>query len=556
MIDFRSEENIDFIVQYNPAIRQLIRNTPYIQLCKVLEGQYAIIYVPKVNIPDFFRLIDGNLLSFIPPIQGLLGTVDLEASGILAVQNQPYLNLKGQGILLGFVDTGIDYTKEAFRYADGSTRIVSIWDQTIDGAPPTDYCYGAEYTGDDINAALHSEDPYSIVPHRDDVGHGTFLASVAGGREGEDVIGAAPFAELLIVKLAAAKQFYRDYYLIPSFQENAYSASDVMMGLDYLVNKAAELRKPIAICLGVGSNFNGHDGYALYERFISDLALTRDVFVAIAAGNESSARHHTMDAIAENESADIEIYSGEKNNGFMMLILTQNLNRMSVSVTSPLGETVNRIPLEPSFTKETRLRLENTIITVEYYYPLPTTGSQITFVKFKDPTPGIWIVTVYGDYILNGEFHAWLPVTGLVDPDTVFLSPDPYYTVTGPSTAFNATACGAYSAANQSLYVSSSWGPGSVPPQCPDLVAPGVNVTGVYPWGSGAMSGTSVAAAITAGAGALMLQWGVQNNISLNSVNIRAYLTQGCTRRPELDYPNYQWGYGELNLIHTFELMR
>jgi subtilisin family serine protease len=556
MIDFLSEEYIDFTVVYNASARQLIRDNPYVEICKVLEGGYAVIYVPMANLAEFFDAAGGDLPTFLPVIQGLMGIIDLEASGIPEVQSQSYLDLQGQGVLLGFVDTGIDYTSDAFRYEDGSTRIVSIWDQTIHGNPPEGYCYGTEYTQYDINAALYSEYPYSAVPHRDTVGHGTFMASVAGGRENDNTIGAAPAAEFIIVKLTAARIFHRNYFMVPEHQENAYSSGDVMMGLDYLVNKAVELNRPIAISLGLGSNFTGHHGYLVYERYLSNIAAQRDVFVAAAAGNESNAKHHMTANVTDGGSANIEIYSGENEPGFGITIWTYIQDRVSVSVTSPLGETVNRVVPAPGLIKETRLRLENTTVVVEYYYPLTITGGQISVVRFRDPTPGMWTVTVYGDHILNGAFHAWLPITGFVGPETIFLLPNPYHTVTSPATALCSTTCGAYSAINKSLYISSSWGPDRFLTQLPDLVAPGVNVIGVYPWGHGSMSGTSAAAAITAGAGALMLQWGGMNNISLNSINIRAYLIYGCTRRPGFTYPNYQWGYGELNLIRAFEFMR
>jgi subtilisin family serine protease len=92
----------------------------------------------------------------------------------------------------------------------------------------------------------------------------------------------------------------------------------------------------------------------------------------------------------------------------------------------------------------------------------------------------------------------------------------------------------------------------------PDFTAPGVDVGGVYPTGYGKMSGTSVAAAITAGAGALLLQWGIvnQNDISMSTYHIRAYLIRGCSRSETIVYPNQQWGYGSLNLLQTFSRMR
>jgi subtilisin family serine protease len=127
-----------------------------------------------------------------------------------------------------------------------------------------------------------------------------------------------------------------------------------------------------------------------------------------------------------------------------------------------------------------------------------------------------------------------------------------------PATAFGIITCGAYNAGTNSLYINSSWGPTATMALKPDLVAPGVNVGGVYPNGYGTMSGTSAAAAITAGACALMQQWGIvnKNDISMSTYDIKAYLIRGCSRIQTINYPNVQWGYGSLNLIGTFNLMR
>ncbi|MEM5768595.1 MAG: S8 family serine peptidase, partial [Bacillota bacterium] len=108
------------------------------------------------------------------------------------------------------------------------------------------------------------------------------------------------------------------------------------------------------------------------------------------------------------------------------------------------------------------------------------------------------------------------------------------------------------------LYPRTSWGPTREPVLVPDFVAPGVNVSGFTPYGLNVMSGTSMAAAITAGACALFLQWGIvrQHDISMSTNQIRAYLIRGCDKSDEISYPNPQWGYGTLNVLQSFSLMR
>jgi subtilisin family serine protease len=202
--------------------------------------------------------------------------------------------------------------------------------------------------------------------------------------------------------------------------------------------------------------------------------------------------------------------------------------------------------------------LEKSAVNVTYFFPIEGTGGQLTAIKIINATPGIWTVTVYGDIILDGEFHSWLPLTGFISPTVEYLATNPNYTVTVPATMNGAIICGAYNPKTNSLYPASSWGPTRTGQLAPDLVAPGVNVGGYYPYGEGTMDGTSVATAITSGAAALMLQWGIVNNNdpAISSYQIRAYMIRGCDRSENMMYPNNRWGYGSLNLIRSFELMR
>jgi hypothetical protein len=202
--------------------------------------------------------------------------------------------------------------------------------------------------------------------------------------------------------------------------------------------------------------------------------------------------------------------------------------------------------------------LERSRITVSYYYPLEGSGDQVTIVRILDATPGIWTITAYGDIILDGSLNAWLPLTGFVSPTVEFLSSTPYNTITSPANAPGGVHCGAYNSFRNSLYPNSSWGTTRIPLDLPDLVAPGYQVGGFFPTGYGFMNGTSAATAITSGACALMLQWGIVegNDLGFSTPLIRAYLIRGCRRTDVMEYPNPQWGFGALNLLQTFFYMR
>ena len=283
-----------------------VRNNPDVILTQTLGGRYIVGYVNVNNFGSVIRNLGSSFISSSPIVLGTLQHLD--AAGITQVQQQPYLDLSGRGVLIGFVDTGIDYTQQVFRYEDGTSKIQFIYDQTIQGRPPEGFYIGTEYTNAEINEALMSENPYEIVPHRDISGHGTFLASVAAARRTENYSGAAPDAEIIAVKLRKARPYYLQRYLVPDDVEDVFGSTAVMVGVEYILGKARELGRPVAICIGIGSNFGTHDGFSIYEEYLSSVSNIRGVCLCLAAGNESQARHHMEGVIfAKGEQQNIDI---------------------------------------------------------------------------------------------------------------------------------------------------------------------------------------------------------------------------------------------------------
>lgn len=555
----QSPNTIDFIARDPEYIEDFVKEYPNLLFTQTLSGRYAVGYIGKAHYSEMVASLGTGFISNAPILLGILDRPPLDAAGIIPVHNQPYLDLKGGGVLIGFVDTGIDYTREVFRYEDGTSKIRFIYDQTAEGEPPDGFYFGREYTNDQINEALNSKNPFDVVPQRDEAGHGTFLASVAAGREHEDFVGTAPDAEIIAVKLKTACPFYREKYCVPEKQEYVFESSAVMIGMEYILKKARELGRPVVICIGLGSNFGSHDGFSIFEEYLSVVSNRKGVCLCVAAGNESQERHHTTGKLtAEGGTQNIDMRVGERAGNICVSLWNTVADRLSVSIRSPSGELVGRVPAKTGPSTEVKLILENTWVNVEYHFPLEGSGGQLTVIRILDATPGIWTVIVHGDILLNGEYHAWLPMSGFVSPDVEFLSASPYCTVTIPSTAVGVISCGAYNSLNQSLYIQSSWGPSRENAMLPDLAAPGMNIGGYFPYGFGAMSGTSGAAAIASGACALLMQWGVVdgNDSALSTYQIRAYLIRGCVKSAAMDYPNEKWGYGALNLMQTFHLMR
>ena len=257
-----------------------------------LDGAYQMWYFNRDMLPEIN--FGTYTYSAVPKCLTPLSERALDASGILHIRNQPNLALTGQGVLIGIVDSGISFQDAAFRYEDGSSRIVSIWDQTVeDGTPPMDYFYGQEYTQEMINEALTSENPMLTVPENDPVGHGTAVASIAAGSIDPvtGFSGAAPYAELAVVKLKEAKQYLRDFYFIPDGAV-AYQENDVMLGIDYLNRLATARNQPLVLLIALGTNNGTHGGNSYLSNFLDDIGQRRRRVVAVAAGNEANARHH------------------------------------------------------------------------------------------------------------------------------------------------------------------------------------------------------------------------------------------------------------------------
>lgn len=551
-IPFQTE---DFLSQYETLTPQ------------VFGGRLGMVHILRTG------RVNWETLSYAlyPHLFTLLDTTSLEVSGILRFQTQPNLAYKGDHILLGFIDTGIDYTLDAFRHSDGSTRILGIWDQNLPSdTPPFDMGYGTAFTSDDINRALASDDPLSFVPTMDTNGHGTALAGIASGSSDPvgQFTGAAPQSSIAMVKLKPAKQYLRDYYLIPD-DAAAFQETDLMMGLRYLLSLSVIHRLPLVICIGLGSNQGDHNGTTPLERLLDYFVDYQQCYCTVAGGNEAGRAHHYFHQSASDGMEDVaEILVDPQNAGFSLEIWADSLNLYRLSITSPLGEEIPINTLRQGQSLTFPLIAERTILEIRYEIAEYSSGGQLIFIRFLLPTPGIWRMRLVNTGQTAGSFHIWLPITGLISPGTYFLNPNVYTTLTTPSNARSVITVSTYNAYTGSLYIHSSRGFRRDHSINPDLAAPGVEVYApassmgrTQPLLSRYIryTGSSAAAAITAGAIALLINWGMDRapfSLSiLSNRSVKNYLTRGAIRQDDLVYPNQEWGYGILNLYGIFEAL-
>ena len=522
-----------------------------------INDYYTVFYADRRKwTADRERLYEYSYELF-PTLYTTLQTENLEASGILALQNQPVLNLRGQGVLLGFIDTGIDYRNRCFLDNAGKSRILAIWDQTDqNGTPPEGIHYGSVYTKSEINGALSAEQPYETVPTRDISGHGTKLASIAAGSENRETgwIGAAPLSSIAMVKLKPAKRYLKEYFLVPEEAE-AYQENDIMLGVRFLHELAQKESLPLVICLALGSNMGGHTGTSPLSSYLNAIAVRAGRCIILAGGNEANQGHHYYGVMGEGDPyQDVEVRVAEREQGVMMELWSNTLDVFSVSLISPSGEEVPRVTSGQKNWMFDFL-FENTVIYVNFQTLNLFSGDQLIVVRMADPSPGIWRIRVYGERIVDGVYNIWLPVTGFVSSETVFLNSNPDITLTEPGNTETPITTGAYRSSNGSIYMDSGRGFTRNGRIKPDLAAPGVAVAAYGPENRAVnLTGTSAAAAVTAGAAALLLEWGVvrKNRLTMGTLEIKQLLVRGADRSASLLYPNRSWGYGSLNLYQAF----
>lgn len=534
-----------------------------------IEDLYSVLYSNK----NLFPTPDSYFFDYlsVPKLYGLMQGEDAERvfdpnnliiSGITQVQRPP-LSLTGRGTIICIIDTGIDYTNEVFRDADGNSRILAIWDQTIQsGTPPQGFEYGTEYTREQINEALQAEDPYSVVPSRDEIGHGSMMAGVAAGsriNSGYGYQGAAPDADIVVIKLKQCKQYLREFFLIPDGVP-AYQENDIMLAVQYGNGFARTFYRPIVFCLGLGTSYGDHAGSSSLATYLSIIARRRSRAVVVGGGNEGNSAHHFQGNLdnrggaGRENSVPVEVRVGENAVGFILELWGNVPDVYTISVRSPGGETIPPIRLGVQSNITYSFIYERTKITVSGLLVERRSGEELILLRVQDPTPGIWTfqVEAVGE-IHNGEFHLWMPIDAFLNVPCYFLESSPYITLTEPAIAQDIISVSTYDGSNFSFYINSGRGFSRTGAIRPDFAAPGVNIPTIR----GRQSGSSLAAAVTAGAVSQFMQWAVveRNNQVVEGREIKNYFIRGASRDAGVTYPNREWGYGRLNLAGTFDAL-
>jgi len=537
-------ERIECIVKYNGDIKALadslgldvdILNESYCIMDLSAEERLTLSAYPQIEYIEVQKL-----LSF-------LDNQAITASCITAARREPFM-LTGQGVLIATLDSGIDYFHNDFRNQDGTTRVVAIWDQNIEGTPPPGFSMGHEYGQAEINSALTGSSTENI-PERDPIGHGTAVAGIAAGNgraSGGNYIGSAPEASLLVVRL---EQNISRYFT---------SDTNVMRGIKYAIDKAVELNMPLVINISYGTNQGSHDGSSLFEQYINDMSDRWKTAIVIPTGNEGVSGKHFYGRVTTGNSINAQFTIQSALDSLRITILTSFADELELQIIDGAGRVSSPFDLKRDHT----IYIGTAQVVVSVIQPTPYNADQNITLIFNDVsgnrlTATIWTIRFIGISVVEGNINMWLPVTEISGAGTAFLAPQVNTSLTIPSTVEKAISVGGYNSVTKSHADFSGRGFTINDVVKPELCAPAVDVISTAVGGGySSYTGTSLAAPITAGACALMMQWGIVqgNDIYMYGQRLKAFLIFGAVKpTPSLVYPNPLWGYGVLCLEDSLD---
>ncbi len=512
------------------SVTPLLKNFAIVRIreenIEKLASLEEVIYIEKPK-RLFFEVADGRRVSCIDAVQ------------------TPRFRLTGKGVLIGVIDSGIEYANADFRQEDGATRIRFLWDQTVEGTPPEGYRIGSEFSAEQINEALQQPNRtmrLQKVPSVDSSGHGTAVAGVAAGNgrnSGGRYRGTAPDAELIIVKLGNPGGV--------GFPRTA----ELMQAVDYIVQKAEMLQMPVSVNISFGNTYGAHNGTSLPERFLDAAAQIGRTLISVGTGNEGAEAGHTSGFVREGEETSVPLGVQERQGAFSLQIWTDYTDVIGVTIKTPSGERVG--PIREVMGTQ-RFLTGKTEILLYYGEPSPYSGLNEIFLEFLPVddyvNSGEWNIILVPEQIVTGRFEMWLPASYTLNEGTAFFYPTEELTLTIPSTASRVLTVAAYDADTMSYADFSGRGRKSQNNQKPDLAAPGVNVVSVQgEEGYASFTGTSFAAPFASGGAALLMEWGIteKNDLFLYGEKAKAFLRRGARELPGYDsWPNNQLGYGAL----------
>ena len=534
----------DIIVKYSGPESGLAGNG--IQVVPLLGG-YAVVTLPESEIDAYSDRVQVEFIE--KPKRLYFELFQAKGASCIRTVQTGRDGLTGKGILIGIVDSGVDYFHPDFRNADGSSRILRLWDQSIPGKPPQGYVTGTEYTKEEIDEALALGENQGrrLVPSVDISGHGTAVLGIAAGNgraSGGVNRGVAYESDLLVVKMGIPK-------------ENSFPrTTELIQGIDYLMRKALEMNRPLVINLSFGNNYGSHRGDSLLENYIDTVAAMGRTVIVTGTGNNGSQPWHAGGILQQGKTEEIQLAVGAFEPTLNVQLWKDYEDEMEIYLESPSGERIG--PLYERLGPQRHL-LENTELLIYYGNPGPYQLSQEIYIDFIPEAnyvdSGVWKVLLSGKRVRSGQYFLWLPGGNVLNRGTGFYSPRAVGTLTIPSTAGRIISVGAYDSRQNAYADFSGRGSQFLPIRKPDLAAPGVSISAPVSGGSYAtVTGTSFAAPFVSGSAALLMEWGIVkgNDPFLYGEKVKAYLRKGAQSVGGYEeYPNVEVGWGRLCLAES-----
>lgn len=462
---------------------------------------------------------------------------------------------RGAGVIVGICDSGCDFTHPSFRRADGTSRILFIWDQGLNPqageAAPAGFGYGVEYNSAQINAALATANPFNQVRHRDPGGHGTHVSGIAAGdgsapgngQPAGTFIGVAPEADLIVVANRS------------NGAEGLGTSASTLDAVNYIFQHAGTLSRPCVVNMSLGDNLGPHDGTSLLERGLDNLLGTAGRAFVKSAGNAGAARCHAQATVPSGTTENIRFNQPANDAGANQIDMWyRGGDAFRVSVIDPAGNSVGPVNVGTAMTFN--LPGGNTV-RIDHRNNDPINGDRRVFMTFAPGAMGTmrsgnWTIQVNSLSSPNGgRLDAWIQ-RGNVVPE--FLAPheNNARTISTPGTAREVITAGNYvsrGAGVGSLASTSSRGPTRDGRVAPTLAAPGriiMSADGESTSGGPYRpdGGTSMAAPHVTGTIALMLQ----KNRSRTQAQIKSCLESSARSDAQTGpVPNTAWGSGKLD---------
>ena len=463
---------------------------------------------------------------------------------------------RGSGVIVGVVDSGIDFTHHCFRRSDGTSRILFIWDQSLTPqageTSPAGFGYGVEYSKAQIDAALAAANPFTTVRHRDvSPMHGTHVAGIAAGdgspagqgRPAFTFVGVAPEADIIVVANRS------------SGAEGLGTSANTLDGVNYIYQRAATLGKAAAVNMSLGDNLGPHDGTSLLERGLNNLLGGKGRAFVKSAGNAGADDIHAQGNVGTGATVDVSFNIGPGDNTPEQIDLWyEGADTFRASLVDPAGNATGIVNVGAvgNFT----LTGGNSV-RIDHRNNDAFNGDKRIFLTIGRGTAatiraGNWrirLVSVASPS--GGRFDAWIQRGNMI---ARFLAPhvNNNMTISTPGTASEVITAASYvtrGAGVGSLSSFSSRGPTRDGRRAPTIAAPGQAILSAFGHSSGdpyqSMSGTSMAAPHVTGAIALMFQ----KNKDRTQDEIRQCLESTARNDAQTGpVPNTAWGAGKMDV--------